>query len=97
MCPREAAVSVPDKDHLQAGRQGLEDGGDSPCPVIMVSQLVCTECSPCCNNATEIPGTVVNCGVNRTVLGMDKLRNKKRRSSVSDGHTKTNEETGRSE
>lgn len=85
----------PDEKDLDQRRGGLHDSGDTPRPV--VRDTVGAIGQPGSDDATGIPGSVVDGGENGTMLRVSQFRNQERRSSVGDGNAETDEESGSQE
>ena len=81
----------PDEAELEEGWESLNDGWDSPGPVVV--DLVGTESQPGGDDGTDVPGGVVNGGEGGTVLRVGELSDKEWGSTVGDGDTETDEET----
>jgi len=82
----------PDETELEQGWSSLDDGRNSPSPVVL--NVVGAESQPGGNDGTKVPGGVVDGGEGSTVLGVDELGDEERRRTVSNGNTETQEETG---
>ena len=57
--------------------------------------MIGAEGEPCSNDATKIPGRVVDSGKDRSMLRVCELGDQERGGGVSNGHTKAQEEAGR--
>jgi len=62
-----------------------------------VEYLPLTICEPRCNNATEIPCTVVDCGEDSAVLRMDKLCNEQWSGTMSNCNAESDQEASSDE
>jgi len=73
--PSRALRYHPDESQLKERGNGLHHRRDAPRPI--VGDFVGTERQPCGDDGSEVPGRIVDCGKDRTILGMDEFGDQK--------------------
>lgn len=89
--PTRGLGEEPDEQELDDGREGLEDGGDTPGPVGVDAEG--TESRPSSNDRAREPEGIVERGKRGTVGWVGNLSDQERRSHLCEGSAETDQET----
>lgn len=85
----------PDKRDLDQTGGSLNNGGNTPCPV--VADVIGAVGKPSGNDGTRVPGRVIDGGEDGTVLWVDQLGDEQGGGSVGNGNTETDQESSTQE
>jgi len=83
-------INNPYEDELKDGRESLDEGRYTPCPLGL--DVEGTEGEPCGDDSSNVPEGVVDGSEGSTVLRVSQLGNEHGRTTLSDRDTETNDE-----